>query len=372
MTYGSPQPHHQARTRVPGAATAEKVGRERGPDSRRGVCMTLTSDHAVEPTSEQPFEATEIAGRSLTQIAWQRLRRDKVAIVSLVLVVMFLLVAVFAPVITKLVGVDPYTFNDAASKHIISDDGGLPIGRFGGMSLRHPLGVEPLTGRDLFARLLYGARISLLVAFASTIVTMILGVVVGIVAGYSRGIVDGLLGRLMDLILAFPLLLILLAMSAPLVSRLTDLGLGDNTARLVFIIGVLSLFGWPYLARIVRGQVLSLREREFVESAVSMGAGTPRILFREILPNLWAPILVYVTLALPTYIAAEATLSFLGVGLLPPTASFGAMLAESVAYFTVLPTYLFIPGVALTVLVISFNLFGDALRDALDPRAGRA
>ena len=134
---------------------------------------------------------------------------------------------------------------------------------------------------------------------------------------------------------------------------------------------MLSVFGWPYLARIVRGQVLSLREREFVESAISMGASTRRILFKEILPNLWAPILVYATILLPTYIAAEAALSFLGVGLVPPTPSWGAMLAESVRYFTVLPGYLFIPGTYLFIVVLSFNLLGDAVRDALDPRAGR-
>jgi peptide/nickel transport system permease protein len=148
--------------------------------------------------------------------------------------------------------------------------------------------------------------------------------------------------------------------------------LGSNTARVVYIILVLSFFGWPYLARIVRGQVLSLREREFVESAISMGAGTPRILFREILPNLWAPVLVYFTILLPVYIAAEATLSFLGVGLLPPTPSWGAMLADSVTYFRVAPAYLFIPGTALFIVVLAFNLLGDAVRDALDPRAGRA
>ena len=148
-------------------------------------------------------------------------------------------------------------------------------------------------------------------------------------------------------------------------------GLEPNVARVTFIILVLSLFAWPYLARIIRGQVLSLREREFVESAVSMGAGTPRILFKEILPNLWAPILVYATLLLPTFIAAEAALSYLGVGLLPPTPSWGAMLAESVRYFTVMPGYLFIPGTYLFVVVLSFNLLGDSVRDALDPRAGR-
>jgi peptide/nickel transport system permease protein len=177
----------------------------------------------------------------------------------------------------------------------------------------------------------------------------------------------------MDLILAFPLLLILLAMSPVLTQRLQDtFHMGNNTSRVVYIILVLSLFGWPYLARIIRGQVLSLREREFVESAVAMGAGTPRILFKEILPNLWAPILVYTSIVIPTYIAAEATLSYLGVGLLPPTPSWGAMLADSVSFFVPLPTYLFIPGTVLFVVVLAFNLLGDAIRDALDPRAGRA
>jgi peptide/nickel transport system permease protein len=177
----------------------------------------------------------------------------------------------------------------------------------------------------------------------------------------------------MDLILAFPLLLILLAMSPVLTQRLEQtFNMPGNVARVTYIILVLSLFGWPYLARIIRGQVLSLREREFVESAVSMGAGTPRILFREILPNLWAPILVYTSIIIPTYIAAEATLSFLGVGLLPPTPSWGAMLSDSVTFYTVDPAYLFIPGTALFIVVLAFNLLGDAIRDALDPRAGRA
>jgi ABC-type dipeptide/oligopeptide/nickel transport system permease subunit len=230
-----------------------------------------------------------------------------------------------------------------------------------------------LTGRDIFARLLYGARISLLIALFSTVITMVIGVVVGIIAGYSKGWLDTTLGRLMDLILAFPLLLILLAMSPVLTQRLEHtFHLGSNTARVSYIILVLSLFGWPYLARIIRGQVLSLREREFVESAVAMGAGTPRILFKEILPNLWAPILVYASIIIPTYIAAEATLSFLGVGLLPPTPSWGAMLSDSVSYFYTVPSFLFIPGTVLFVVVLAFNLLGDAIRDALDPRAGRA
>ena len=335
--------------------------------------MSLSSDHAIESAPGPVDEIPEIAGRSLTQIAWSRLHRDKVAMASMITIVLVILVAVFAPLINKIVGVSPYDILNGDPK-IIDPNGALPVGwKHSGISIHHPLGVEPGTGRDLFARLLYGARLSLLIAVSSTIVTTVLGVTVGIIAGYSKGFLDAVLGRLMDLLLAFPLLLILLAMSGVLTQRLeTTFHLGSNTARVVYIILVLSLFGWPYLARIIRGQVLSLREREFVESAVSMGAGTPRILFREILPNLWAPILVYSTLLLPTFIAAEATLSFLGVGLLPPTPSWGAMLADSVAFFTVVPTYLFIPGTYLFIVVLAFNLLGDAIRDALDPRGGRS
>jgi len=328
----------------------------------------MTSDHSVETPAAHSTGTTEIAGRSLTQIAWLRLRRDKVAMVSLTFLLVVVTLALTAPLLTRLVGVTPTAFYPDT----VSDAGGLPIGRWGGVSLDHPLGVEPATGYDIFARLLYGSRVSLLIAATGTFITLVLGVTIGIIAGYARGWLDAALGRFMDIILAFPLLLILLALSTPLTQRLESLGLEAGLARIMFIILVLSFFGWPYLARIVRGQVLSLREREFVESAVSMGAGTPRILFREILPNLWAPVLVYATLLLPTFVAAEASLSFLGVGLLPPTPSWGAMLAESVRYFTVLPSFLFIPGTYLFLVVLSFNLLGDAVRDALDPRAGRA
>jgi peptide/nickel transport system permease protein len=330
--------------------------------------MSLTSDHAIESAAPPTGESTEIAGRSLTEIAWGRLRRDKVAICSIVFLAIILAIAILAPLIAKVVGVTPDGFNSDA----IDNAGGLPLGTAGGISIHHPLGVEPGTGRDLFARLLYGSRISLLIALSSTLITVTLGVTVGIIAGYSRGWLDTALGRLMDVILAFPLILILLALSNVLTQRLQiTFHLGDVVARVSYLILVLSFFGWPYLARIVRGQVLSLREREFVESAVSMGAGTPRILFREILPNLWAPILVYSTLLLPTFIAAEATLSFLGVGLVPPTPSWGAMLADSVRYFRVDPAFLFIPGTYLFFVVLAFNLLGDSVRDALDPRAGR-
>jgi peptide/nickel transport system permease protein len=285
----------------------------------------------------------------------------------LVILVVFYLVGIFGPVIAGAFGISPYTLDPNS----ISDLGGKPVADFGGITAAHPLGVEWGTGRDIFAQLLFGLRISLVIATLATLITVVIGVLIGIVAGYAGGMTDSLLGRMMDLILAFPFLLIVLALANPLTDRLTGLGVPDGLAsRMLYMILVMSIFGWPYLARIVRGQVLSLREREFVEAAVSMGASRRRILFTEILPNLWAPILVYTTLTLPSYIGLEAALSFLGVGVTAPDVTFGTMLATSVTYFNVVPTYLFIPGTVLAILVVSFNLFGDSLRDALDPKAG--
>lgn len=288
--------------------------------------------------------------------------------ICLIVLVTFYVIGIFGPIIAGMVGVSPYTFYPET----IGDLGGAPLLANGGISAAHPLGVEWGTGRDIFAQLLFGLRISLVISTTATLLTVAFGVFIGIVAGYFGGMTDTLLGRLMDLILAFPFILIVLALSGVLTQRLTSLGVPDgNPSRILYLILVLSVFGWPYLARIVRGQVLSLREREFVEAAVAMGAGRRRILFTEILPNLWAPILVYATLTLPAYIGTEAALSFLGVGVLPPDTTFGAMLANSVTYFNVVPAYLFIPGTVLVILVVSFNLFGDSLRDALDPKAVR-
>ena len=321
------------------------------------------------PPSKGAAPQEEFEGRSLWAIAWGRFRRDKTAMFSLAVLILIVLIAIFAPLICSWLGIDPYSLDPTA---IDANEAGKPIGPWGGASVQHPLGVEWGTGRDILARLLYGLRISLLIATSATILTTVIGTTVGIIAGYSRGWLDSALGRFMDLILAFPFLLIILALSGALTERITTLGVPEgNASRVTYLILVLSLFGWPYLARIVRGQVLSLREREFVESSIASGAGTSRILFKEILPNLWAPILVYATLTLPTYIGTEAALSFLGVGLLPPEASFGAMLSDSVKYFTVVPSYLFIPGVVLAIVVVTFNLVGDAVRDALDPKAGR-
>lgn len=318
----------------------------------------------VQSSVDEPV----ILGRSLREIAWSRLKHDRVAMVSLGVLLFIIFIAAFGPLVSKLVGVDPYSFDSSA----ISDNGGLPNGKWGGVSLAHPLGVEPLTGRDVLARLLYGSRVSLLIAGAATLITVTLGTVVGIVAGFSRGKLDSFLSRFMDITIAFPLLLVILAMSPVLEQRIQALGVPvGNPSRVITLITVLSVFGWPYLARIVRGQVLSLREREFVEAAVSIGSSNRRIIFKELLPNLWAPILVYTTIAMPSLIGAEATLAFLGVSVLPPTPTWGSMLEESVGYFTVDPFYFFVPLTMLLAAVLSFNLLGDALRDALDPKSGR-
>ena len=277
-------------------------------------------------------------------------------------------IAIFGPLISKWIGVNPYDFNT----DLLSDAGSLPLGAFGGVSLDHPLGVEPLTGRDILARLLYGTRISLLIAVSATIITVVLGTVVGVISGYSRGRTDTVLSRFMDITLAFPLLLVIIAMSPVIEQRLQAFGLPPgNPSRITTLILVLSAFGWPYLARLVRGQVISMREREFVEAAVSIGSSNRRILFRELLPNLWAPILIYATIAMPGLIGAEAALAYLGISVVPPTPTWGSMLQESVGYFTVDPFYFFVPLTMLLAVVLSFNLLGDALRDALDPKSGR-
>jgi peptide/nickel transport system permease protein len=308
-----------------------------------------------------------MVGRSIREIVWTRLRRDRIATVCMAILVVYILLAVIGPNVLSIFGWDPYTLNPST---LDPAKAGLPILPYGGISAAHPLGVEAGTGRDIMAQLVNGLRISLIIATSATLLTVTFGVFIGIVAGYFGGWTDSILGRFMDLVLAFPFLLVILALSGPLTQRLVDIGVPQgNESRVLYLVLAFSLFGWPYLARIVRGQVISFREREFVEAAIAMGAGRGRILFGEILPNLWAPILVYATLTLPSYISYEAAIAFLGVSVQPPDVTFGGMLASSVRFFNVVPTYLLIPGSALVILVVAFNLLGDALRDALDPKA---
>jgi len=305
-------------------------------------------------------------GRSLGQIAWMRLKRDKVALGGGIFLIFLILVAIFAPLIVKYLGSPPNEFH----QELIDTAGGTlePIGRFGGMSWDHLMGVEPVNGRDIFSRIVYGSRISLLIAFLATLLSVAIGTTLGIIAGFLGGWTDTLTSRLMDIFLAFPLLVLAIALAGVFPDQ--AFGLQGNQLRIALLIFIIGFFNWPYIGRIIRGQTLSLREREFVESARSLGARRGYILRTEMLPNLIAPILVYSSLLIPTNILFEAALSFLGVGIRPPTASWGGMLSDAVVFYTQ-PHFMFWPGMAIFVTVLAFNLFGDGLRDALDPRANR-
>jgi peptide/nickel transport system permease protein len=304
-----------------------------------------------------------------------RIKRSKIALASLGVVVAIILFAILAPVLTAIEGQSPYTTHTGPD---VLDDfnvPGLPLPQFLYPSAQHWLGVEPGLGRDLFARLAYGAQVSLTIALLATLVSVVLGTIMGAAAGFFGGKVDLVISRLIDLFLAFPHLLLVLSLTPILQSRLRGTALGQGSfvpiASLVIILG---FFGWAYLARVVRGQVLSIREQEYIEAARSHGASRRNILFTQVIPNVSGVVLVYATMMIPTNISAEAALSFLGVGVKDPTPSWGQMLnaAQSGNWYLVDPWFLFVPGIALIVTVLAFNLLGDAVRDALDPKASRS
>ncbi len=302
-----------------------------------------------------------ITARSPLQLFWRRFRRDKVAIAALSFIVLLVIIAVTAPLIVKLFGApDPNVQSTDAL-----DDFGLPSGP----SADHLFGVDQI-GRDVFARTIHGARVSLVVALIATTLIVLIGTVLGMVAGFYRGAIDTVLSRAMDVMLAFPVLLLALGLGAACSFGGGCLG-GLIQPGLPVVIFVIVLAQWPYFARIIRGQVLSLREKEFIEAARSLGASNTRIIFREILPNLLAPIIVYTTLIIPTNILFEAALSFLGVGVQPPTATWGAMIAEATNIFDIAWWFMLAPGIALVLTVLSFNLVGDGLQDALNPKGDR-
>ena len=311
--------------------------------------MTETLEIGPDPDLEPPAgERVAISGRSPWQLSIARLRRDRMAQVTLSVIVLIVLLAIGAPLIAALTGHPP---NQQYRTTGLTPDG-LP---------RPPsrtfwLGTDDL-GRDLMVRIAYGARISLLVSIASTAFTVTLGVLVGLCAGYYGGIIDSLLSRLTDLVLSFPFLLFTIAL-------VSIAGPG-----LWLLILVISLFSWSSVARVVRGQTLSLRKREFVEAALSLGAGDRRIMFLDLLPNVMAPVIVYTSLLIPTFVILEATLSFLGLGVPPPTPTWGGMLSDSVSYYREAWWYVLFPGAALLTTTLAFNLFGDSVRDAFDPRA---
>ncbi|MEU1272101.1 ABC transporter permease [Streptomyces sp. NPDC005799] len=320
---------------------------------------------AAEEAAVASADAKAVQGRSLGRIAWERLKRDKLALAGGIIVLLLIVVAVFAPLIASLYGQDPDAYHESLIDPLFS----TPKGSLGGISGTHWLGVEPVNGRDIFARILYGARISLLVGFLSAIVAVVLGTVLGILAGFFGGWVDSIISRIMDGLLAFPQLLFIIALVSVMPDRM--LGLSGSNVRVFVMILVIGFFGWPYIGRVVRGQTLSMREREYVEAARSLGAGRFYILFKELLPNLVAPIIVYTTMMIPTNILTEAALSFLGVGVKPPTSSWGQMLSTAIDYYDSDPMYMIVPGVAIFITVLAFNLFGDGVRDALDPKGSR-
>lgn len=317
--------------------------------------------------AERP-EPDRPVGRSPLRIALTRLRRDRVAMVCLGVSLAFVAVAVFAPLLAAAEGQDPYTFHFE-----LTDRYGFPLH---GPSSEHWFGVEPRLGRDLFARWVYGARPSLLVAGVATALTTVAGVVVGLVAGFFGGWVDRLLSWLIDFVLSLPYLLVAIALPAVVISMVY--GAAENTnpeqvsrVRFWSLIAVLTVFGWAGLARLIRGQVLSLRERDFIAAAQVLGLSRRAILFRELLPNLVAPIVVSMSQALPGYIVVEAGLTFLGVGLTEPTPSWGGTIAAAQTYYRAEPLYLWLPVLAITALVLALSLLGDAVRDAFDPRTRR-
>jgi ABC-type dipeptide/oligopeptide/nickel transport system permease subunit len=321
--------------------------------------MKSTSSE-IESTST----ATQIQSRSPRQIAWMRFKRNKVGVVSAILSITILALSLMAPLVTRILGLD----KDELNLDLL-DVSGIPTV---GYSLEHPLGLIPGTGRDFLAQLLYGSRISFLVAIFTTLTALTIGLFIGIIGGYFRGRIDNYLGRTTDFLLAFPAFFMIVALSEPMVRRIEGTGIAQgNAARILFLIIFLSFFGWPGFSRLIRSQVLSIREREYVTAAQAMGASRTRIILKELLPNLWAPVIVVASLSLPGYLAAEAVYSYLGIGVQPPASTWGILLSNATRYVTVMPSFFLIAAGSLVIVVLAFNLVGDALRDALDPRADR-
>jgi peptide/nickel transport system permease protein len=308
------------------------------------------------------IDPTAIAARSPWQLFSRRFREDNLAIASLVFLGLLVLVAIFAPLVVKLAG--------APGPNVMDTNALDVFGTATGPSSAHIFGVDQL-GRDVFSRTVYGARVSLIVAVVSTGLATIGGVVAGLLAGYFRGWMDTLVSRSVDVLLAIPYLLLATGLAAACTLGGAGCLGGLIKPGLPVVIVVIAFTSWTYMARIIRGQVLSLREKEFIEAARSIGASHGRIIFKEILPNLVAPIIVYASILVPQVILYEAALSFLGVGVQPPTASWGQMLSDATPIFADAWWYMFFPGVALLFTVLAFNLVGDAMQDALNPRADK-
>lgn len=336
-----------------------KVGTDTpGPDAEG-----LSTEHTGEPGQH--------TGRSPGQLMWRRFKRDRTGVISACVVICFFAVAALAPVISKLYGKDPYTLY-GQNEYGLLDDFGFPTGPNGGMSGQHWFGLEPELGRDVFMQLIYGMRTSLFTAVVVTVLMVITGVLIGLIGGYFGGKVDYWLGRVTDFLMSFPSQLFFIA-SMPVVVAVFVSPQEETPTylRAVAMVTVLWFLGWMSMARLVRSQVLTLREREFVEAAKVTGASPWRIIRKELLPNIFTPVLVQGTYMLPSSMLSVAFLSFIGVGYVEPTPDWGRMFAIAGQIYENDPTYMFFPGVAMVIFVVSFNLLGDSVRDAFDPKSGR-
>ncbi|OYP15567.1 ABC transporter permease [Streptomyces sp. FBKL.4005] len=321
--------------------------------------------------SAKPGTPKGTESRSPGRLAWTRFKRDRTGVISAFVVIFFFAIGILAPLIAKLYGKDPYTTYGMNIPGLLNEFN-YPVKPNGGISSDFWFGIEPQLGRDVFTFLLYGIRNSLLIATAAALLTTLLGVVIGVTAGYLGGKTDYLVGRVIDILLAFPQTLFFIAFW-PVVMAIF-VSPEENTPvwlTVTSLILVMTAFGWASIARLLRGEVLALREREFVEAAKVTGASPARIIFKELLPNLWTPILIQSTLLLPTYVTAEAGLAFLGVGLTDPTPDWGVMIQNGAKVYQDDITFMLFPGLSMVIFVVAFNLLGDSVRDALDPKTKR-
>ena len=334
--------------------------------SGAGLASTVAIESGTELGEFHPIRA-----RGYWENVWIRFRRDKFAIGGGIFIVLLALVAFAgAPLAEKLLGHSP---DDQF--YTATDEGGVPVGPwtwvkgFDGRDHLFILGADGQTGRDEFLRLLYGAQVSLEVAVGATAIGMLVGVLLGVIAGYFRGWIDALISRITEITMAFPYLLFVIALASTVGPRLDDVTFGFLGRGVLTLVLVLGIFSWFYPARIMRAQVLSLREKEFVEAARMVGASDWRIMRSHLLPHLVAPIIVYSTLIVAQFVLAEAGLSFLGLGIKLPTASWGNLLATAPDFYTSQPWLMVWPGAAVLFTTLAFNLLGDGLRDAFDPRS---